>query len=458
MMSMLLAQSGSDLPAMAGSNVEWANQTTLHPLGLILVLTCGFALLALPRRYALWPIIVVACLVAPAQRLVVAGLDFNLLRILVLFTWARIIIRGETAGFVWKPLDTVLLLWAIVSILTYTLLIGSTGAFINRTGMAFDAVGMYFAFRCLLRTWDDLDRTVLGFIAISVPVAFAFLVEWSAGRNGFSFFGGVPEVTMVREGRLRCQGPFAHPILAGCFWAALLPIISARWWMGGGNRVWVVTGLTTSCVIIFTCSSSTPLIASLVALVATGMFYLRHQMRMVRWGLVISLVCLHMIREPPVWHLISRVSTLGGSTGWHRHHLIDQTIKRFEEWWLLGTPTTAHWGWGLEDVTNQYVLEAVRGGLLTLTLFVSIIVIAFRQVGHLCDKYQRDPVRLRASWALGAMLLVHVTSFVAVSYFGQIIMLWYLCIAMIASLAPEHRIQPRPINNRMCASLSQCQT
>jgi len=104
--------------------------------------------------------------------------------------------------------------------------------------------------------------------------------------------------------------------------------------------------------------------------------------------------------------------------------------------WLLGTKSTAHWGFGLFDVTNQYVLEGVRGGLLTLVLFVAIVVTAYAYAGRLVRVAEGSRARLAQAWAVGTTLFVHCTIFIAVSYFGQIIMLWYLLLAAIAGLAP----------------------
>jgi len=47
--------------------------------------------------------------------------------------------------------------------------------------------------------------------------------------------------------------------------------------------------------------------------------------------------------ESPIWFLIGRLSAIIGGTGWARSELIDQAIKHFSEWWLLGTTYTAHW-------------------------------------------------------------------------------------------------------------------
>ncbi|MHC4082292.1 MAG: hypothetical protein ACYSU2_13335, partial [Planctomycetota bacterium] len=55
----------------------WFNQTTLHPLGVVAIVLLGVATILVPRRYALVPALILACFVAPAQRIVLASLDFN---------------------------------------------------------------------------------------------------------------------------------------------------------------------------------------------------------------------------------------------------------------------------------------------------------------------------------------------------------------------------------------------
>jgi hypothetical protein len=187
-------------------------------------------------------------------------------------------------------------------------------------------------------------------------------------------------------------------------------------------------------------------------MIGGGMFFLRRRMRLVRWAFVLTLVCLHMVMQSPVWHLISRVSAVGGSTGWHRFNLINQAISRIGEWWLLGTPSTAHWGQGLKDVTNQYILEGVRGGFLTLCLFVIMIAIAFREVGKLWRLQSRNPYCLALSWAMGVSLFVHCMNFIGVSYFGQIHIAWFLILAMIGSISGK--LDHFLLSRKLCYSYS----
>lgn len=423
---------------LAGGN-EYANHTTVHPLGVLIVLMAGLCVLFFSRQKAILPMLIVACLVPTAQRIVVLGLDFTFLRILLLFGLCRILMKREYIVFVFNILDLVVLIWVMFSILFFVIRDLSTSAFINRIGFAFDALGMYFLFRCLIQNWGDIENIVFGLIILSIPVSIFILVEKSSGYNLFSIFGGVPAITVIREGRLRCQGAFSHPIISGCFWASLIPLFAACWWKSMKGRLLATTGLLTSSIIIFCSSSSTPVMGVISSIVGGLFFYLRYRMRFVRWAVVLALISLHMVMNAPVWHLISRVSAVGGSTGWHRYNLINQAIIHLNDWWFSGTSsqTVASWGVWAGDVTNQYILEGVNGGIVTMLLFIILIITAFRQIGRLWRLQTYNLYCLALSWSLGVSLFVHCMNFIGVSYFGQIWILWYLLLAMIGSLSVQ---------------------
>ncbi len=414
---------------------EWDNVTTLHPLGLLAVVVLGLTMWLVPRRYAVIPMIIMASIIAPAQRVVILEFDFNLLRIMVLFGWARLLLRNEFRGFIWKPIDYVFVAWAIIGSVAYVLLFGSVAAFVNRLGYLYDALGMYFLFRFLIRSWSDVERLAVSVALISIPVAAIFMIEKTTGYNIFAMFGGVPEITIERYGKLRAQGAFPHPIIAGVFWAALLPLIAVLWkW--GRWRWLAIMGTVTSVAIVVATASSTPLAAVAAAVTGAVIFRIRKWMRWLRWGLVLFLIGFHLVMPKPIWYLLTKIDLVGGSTGWHRYNLIDQAVNRFNEWWLIGTPSTDRWGWYLFDLANQYVAEGVRGGILTLLLFVLIIALGFQGVGRACQALERDQRRHALAWAVGVSLFVHSTAFIGVSYFGQIILIWYLLLGIIGSLTP----------------------
>ena len=86
--------------------------------------------------------------------------------------------------------------------------------------------------------------------------------------------------------------------------------------------------------------------------------------------------------KAPVWFILARVDFAGGSTGWDGVNLIDQCVKHFGSWWLIGTADNVNWGFDTWDLCNQFVAEAVQGGLATLILFLILIFYCFRRLGR----------------------------------------------------------------------------
>jgi hypothetical protein len=422
--------------------------SVLNPIGLTFTLCMGILLFLLPRRHALLPIALITCYMTFGQKIVLGGLDFTMLRVLVLFGLARIALRTEYHSLRWLRIDSLVLLWTITSITAYTLLWQTFDSLVNRLGYAYNAIGLYFLFRCLIRDRDDIKQACRLFAVVLFPLAICMCVERSTGRNTFYMFGGVPEFTRIREGTLRCQGPFAHPILAGTFGAVWFPLFVGLWWQGKGNRSLAALGILSSTLITITSGSSGPLATYLAGFLAILAGYIRPNMRVVRWAAVMLIISLQVMMREPIWFIFARVNFLSGSTGWHRSHLIDQTIKHFFDWWLVGIKDVGQWGiWathGHGDVTNQYIRHGVDGGLISLLLFVSIIVWSFSNLGRSIKANRADSRHYKSLlWAVGSALFSHVVTFFSVAYFDQNVVNWYLLLAMIAGIVTMHSRNPQ---------------
>ena len=148
--------------------------------------------------------------------------------------------------------------------------------------------------------------------------------------------------------------------------------------------------------------------------------------------------------KAPVYYLFARVSDIMGGTGWHRSFIIDAALEHIDEWWLVGTYRTVHWG-GYPpppadpeniDITNQYIVEGVKGGLLRLGLFILIISRGFKAIGR-WTSLRRPPSRSVQwlYWSIGVCLATHCVSYMSVSYFDQMVVFWYWLLAVIAALS-----------------------
>jgi len=136
---------------------------------------------------------------------------------------------------------------------------------------------------------------------------------------------------------------------------------------------------------------------------------------------------LHTIMNKPVWHLMGRVDLTGGSTGYHRYVVFDAFMENFSKWYLLGERDPMSWGvWEMRDPTNQYVVEGLNGGLLTLTAFLLVVAFAFGNVGRAVTLLSRSIALQWISWCIGVAIFVHSVTFLGVSYFGQMIVMLYL--------------------------------
>ena len=412
--------------------------------GLALTVIMGLMFVLLPRRFAIAPVIVLCCYMTLGQAFVVAGCHFTMIRVLLLFGWARLILRGEIRRLQLNQIDWAIIGWTIVSFIAYVALWRTSDSVVYKLGTAYNIMGFYFLFRMLLWDFDDIVQTIRLAAVLIAPLAGFMLLEKSTGRNLFAVFGGVSEVTAVREGVLRCTGPFAHPILAGTFGATILPLFTCLWGVDRGGKLLALIGSVSSLIIVVTSGSSGPVLAAGAAIVALCMWPLRRNMRLIRRGAIVALICLHLVMRAPVWFVLARVDVFSGSTGYHRALLIDSAIKNIKDWWLIGSKSTAAWedeDQHLFDVTNQYLVVGSESGLISMLLFIWIIARSFKYVGlseETAEEWERPPCEQFLIWGLGASLFTHVVSYMSVSYFDQNIVNWYLLLAIIATTGHQY--------------------
>lgn len=413
--------------------------TFLSPAALVLTSLAVLLIFLLPRRYVVVAVIVPSFFITMGQQLVLGGLHLYISRLLVLAAWIRLLASGWQRLYQPSRIDKAILIWGAADAIAFFVLWHQPEALINRLGFLYNLVGFYFLFRLLFHNSEDIDRTIKTFAVVCFLLALCMINEKFTSRNLFWVFGGVPEFTGVREGSLRAQGPFAHPILAGTFGAMLLPLFVGLYWQKRSSKWIAFVGVISALVMVFASSSATPLMAVAASVIGFSLWPLRKWMRVFRWGLVLTVTGLHIVMKAPVWALIARVDVVGGSSGDHRYELVNQFIRHFPDWWLVGTKYTGDWGYLMHDVSNEFVGAGTEGGLAGFILFIWIIVCCFQALGRAQKSSSSDGADKRLLWSLGTALFTCVVAFFGIAFFDQTSIAWYALLAMIASSSTLYR-------------------
>jgi cbb3-type cytochrome oxidase subunit 3 len=416
-------------------------QTVLNPAVLILVLIAGVMICVWPRKKAMVAFLAAAILIPTDQVLLIAGAHFPVLRLLVLFGIIRMVREKRSSKMPlfsggMNKIDIALILLTIFTAVNGMLLFQASGAVIYQLGELYTVFGVYFLLRSLIRDEEDVIRTIQTLACIATVVAVIMSYEIATGHNPYALLGGAHSSAyanlMQRDNKIRAIGCFSHPILAGTFGAVLVPLFVALWWKGRKYRAIAALGIVSATVMTVACNSSTPVLGYAAGVLALCLWPLRNWMRAVRWGIVFTVVSLHLVMKAPVWHLIARIDITGGSSSWHRFMLVDQCIRHFGDWWLVGVKDTSVWGWDMWDTANQYVGTCENSGLIPFLLFLAVLVYGFRYLGKARRAAGNDKKKAVFIWGLGAALFANVVAFFGISYFDQTIVAWYGLLALIS--------------------------
>lgn len=405
-----------------------ASGTSLHPLVVVAALVALICIIALPRRWAVAPLLISALVIPLGQVVVVGSVHLTVLRIITtvaLCRWWRGVPNQLSA------IDKAFLLWAIVNSACFVVLYGDSQALINRLGFLIDSLAGYFSLRAVVHDEEDVLQSLKVLVFVASAIAIVMVSEQLTHSNIINALGGLPGLE-IRDGHVRSHGVFQHPLLAGTVGATLVPLFVGMWGFRH-SRVLATVGIIAATTMTLTANVSTSLAAYGAGIVALCFWPIRRSLSSVRWALLLLLVALHLTMKAPVWALIGRLDLTGSSSSFHRYILVDNTIRHFTEWWLIGYRDYQSWGWDMWDLCDEYVVCCLSGGLVTLVLFVMIIIRGFQTVGRICKKVTEPRLRWM-TWCLGATLFAHTIAYLGVSYFDQSLVAWYALLSMLSAL------------------------
>src|SRR5262249_51427577 len=152
-------------------------------------------------------------------------------------------------------------------------------------------------------------------------------------------------------------------------------------------------GMIFCVIIVWLSNSGGPTSALGVAILGWLLWRIRMRMKLFRWGIVAGLAGLALVMKAPVWYILDRVSAITGGTGWHRSYLIDVAIRHLGQWWLAGMSISDTSDWfpytivitGGADITNQFLIFGLAGGLVSMALLIAMLYRAFSALGIALD-------------------------------------------------------------------------
>ena len=414
-----------------------ASETMLNPaMALAMLIVIGL-IFALPRNKVIVPFLL-GCFTIPIQQVVVlAGVHFTVVRILIIAALIRRAVSGGSkfpCGL--NGVDRMAILWAISLETILTLQWMEMQSFIHNLGDLLDILGGYLVVRYFIPDGETVRRAIKTLAVVSVIQGVCMLNEQISHFNVFGYIGGIGPRLTIRDGSIRSEGVLGC-ISAGAFAGALIPLFL---WLCTERkcRMLACAGLAGATAMVFTSNSSTSLLALAATALAIFFWPLRKQMRLVRWALSLTLVALHLVMKEPVWALITHIDLTGSSSSYHRYYLVDNCIRHFSDWWLLGYKDYDKWGFMMFDLCNQFVVQAVVGGLLSLVAYILIFSRSFGAIGRARKRIEGNRGREWMLWCLGSALFSIVVAHFGINYPAMmeigLFTLW-VCISVVTSEA-----------------------
>jgi hypothetical protein len=195
-------------------------------------------------------------------------------------------------------------------------------------------------------------------------------------------------------------------------------------------------------VIVWSSNSGGPACAAAVGLVGWMCWKIRTNMRLVRWGIVGTILLAALLMKAPVWYLLARISDITGGDGYHRAYLIDVSFRHLGQWWFDGIPMSDTMDWFPyslitgADITNQFISFGLNAGIGAVGLLILLLVLAYSALGRALESVRSHFPESSDSeyllWGLGVMLAVHIINWFGITYFDQFYVIWFMQLAIIS--------------------------
>lgn len=403
-------------------------------------------------RHVVVPIIIAMCFLPADISLNIIGLNFQAVRIMAIICLFKVYFSSNRSNIKFNMIDKLFIGYNILGSVLYIIASSNNiGAFVFKSGIFIDSIILYIVLRKAIQSNEEIKLIIRTFIVCVIVLLPFAIYEFTTASNLFSILGR--NRIALREGGVRVACTFSHSILFGSFAATLIPIIWADYKIE--KKLYKIIALLSCLFYVYASLSSGPIITLAGAICFLIFFRWKKYSSYLAWFIFLAATLIHFVREKPLWHFIYlRLSVRSGSTGIHRYLLTDAAVQEFWNWWLIGYGDVGP-QWHLKywprthakftDITNQYLLEGVRGGFFTMLLFTILCFTVIKTLTTFSIS-RNDKSEQWLWWGFAVMMIAHCITFLSVSYFGQITMLLYMTIAIAAFAHDKSKINLEQTN------------
>ena len=225
--------------------------TFIHPAIVVLIIVSCILIPVINIRYSIFLMVLLSIIIPKTQRISIFTLNFNIIRLILLTGWIKIIFNKELKLVKTEKIDKTIIYYVMVSSIVYVIQQSNLNAVIHMLGFSYDVIGTYFLYRIIIKRKEDISTIINSLAIVSVILAiFMFYEQWT-GKNWFYVIGAENKFTPARMGLLRSSGPFGHAITAGLFGATMIPLCFSMWRHKWGSPFFGFVGMLSACIVIY---------------------------------------------------------------------------------------------------------------------------------------------------------------------------------------------------------------
>ncbi len=404
-------------------------------------------------------VLIIGLLLPVEVRVTFAGQTLYAYRIAWMLFAPWIMFQILAGRFQFRFIDGMVGLAALWMVTSFAVVDGLTRGIPAGAALGLDVLMPYLITRHTIRSFSDFRVLLILLAPLALGIAALMVLEsvtqtrfirsgaasifGSLGRAEYGGEVGPLKLGDIRYGLMRATGPFSHPILAGVFYAGLMPLYyfsRLRGWP------WLV-GMASGLGAIFTLSSAAFLgIFIFIGLAAYD--WLQKRVTFLNWPIFLwvtagVLAVLQVVSKSGLVAVLIRY-TVNPATGYYRLLIWEYGTKSVAKypWWGIGYDPFDKLKWMTDSVDTVWLAIAIRNGLPPALLLGGAVLLAIVALARSAARSRT--VDGPAAMGLAITLAIFFILGFTVSFFGGMLIWFMMLLASAASLSRVYNPRPRP--------------